>query len=339
VLAVAGCTPTDDASQIVRTTTDIAGAGVVGAGRDTRTACSLPTSPDGDSPRRVGDATVPADPQRIVVLDTPSLDAVCALGLWQRVVGAATITGSGSIAGGLLVDQPRYLGTGVRAIPSIGPVGAPDPQRIAALHPDLIVGVSPVGSADQATLSAIAPTLLTSAVTGTVTSPTPLPIWQARFLVAAEAMDREQAGQQALDDYRAHAHAVGVARWAAQTQASVVRFTGDTITREGSDTFAAEVLSDIGVQRPLGQRDGSFPIDASQPKKAEGDLIYAILAGTPGKTYAATVFNTDAWRDLGAAEDNRVFAVDDTVWNGQGLAAARALVDDVDDTLNGYVTN
>ena len=47
---------------------------------------------------------------------------------------------------------------------------------------------------------------------------------------------------------------------------------------------------------------------------------------------------SDAWADLGSAEDGRIFAVNDTVWSGSGVIAARTILTDVTDSLNAYVS-
>ena len=50
-----------------------------------------------------------------------------------------------------------------------------------------------------------------------------------------------------------------------------------------------------------------------------------------------TVLDSDAWRTLSAARDNRVFIVNNEVWQtGEGIVAARAMLDDLK-TLNGPV--
>jgi iron complex transport system substrate-binding protein len=326
-LLSAGCAKgVDDASGIVRTTTAVAGAEVIGVARDTRTACALPSAPDSGAARRVagvaGQTAVPADPQRIVVLDTRALDATCALGLWTRVVGATTLDGPR--------PQPRYLGTGVKRIVSVGSLGAPDPDRIRALRPDLIIGTAPAGAGTPAALSTIAPTVFTGSAHG----------WQQEFLDLAAAMNRADAAARALADY--HRKAVQAGRAAApatasQAQVSVVRFTADQLTVEGDDSFAGQVLADIGVGRPQTQRGASYPLNpGADLGKAEGDLIFAIVDGEPGKNYGEKIMNSDSWRDLGASDDHRVFVVDESVWNGDALTAAAALVDDLTTNLNQY---
>ncbi|MEU6558727.1 ABC transporter substrate-binding protein [Nocardia nova] len=325
VAVVSGCgTGGDDASSsIVRTTTNIAGASVVGIERDTTHACALPSAPDqAAGTRTVAGAQVPADPKRIVVLDTAALDAVCAVGLWERVVGATTLAGPAA--------QPNYLGTGVLKIPGVGATGAVDTAKIADLHPDLILGSA--GDGDPGALHAIAPTVLVEHRG-----------WQEDFTGYADAMGRASAGARALADYRTDARETGASIGANFSQASVIRFSAKDIQVQGNDTFAGQVLADAGVQRPTAQRDRSFPVDSlsseSDRNKIEGDIIYLMLDGADGKTHAQSVMKGEDWKKLGAVSDKRDFVVEDDIWHGSGLTAARAILDDLRKTLNGYVTD
>ncbi|WP_052280828.1 ABC transporter substrate-binding protein [Nocardia vulneris] len=327
-VVAAGCSKTDDASTIVRTTTNIAGAGVVGLERDTTRACPLPSAPDpaNGSTRTVthaaGVSEVPADPKRIVVLTTSALDATCAVGLWERVVGAVTIDGPS--------PQPAYLGTGVLKIPGVGTAAQPNPALIAEQHPDLIIGDIPTATASFDALQAIAPTVLVGANNS----------WQAEFTALAAGLGRKAAADAALEDYRTAAADTGNMLSSGQTQASVLRFTGDTNQVQGSNSFAGQILADAGVQRPQAQRGTTFDVRPDEfAGKLEGDLIYVLLAGADGKKHGEQVLRSDAFKDLGASTDKRVFAVEDTVWHGNGLTAARALLTDLTGTLNGFVTD
>lgn len=329
---IAGCgKPVDEGeSAIVRTTTNIAGAGVVGIERDTRKACALPSSPDSASTANrsvnstTGTVEVPADPKRIVVLSTPGLDAICALGLWERVVGAATVGGA--------TPQPSYLGYGISEIPGVGMVGAPDPAKIAELKPDVIIGGAGDGASYEA-LKGIAPTVLVSADHG----------WQAQFVSFGEALGRERAADQALEDYRTAARDTGNAVAANQTQASVVRFGKDDLQVQGGNSFAGQVLGDAGVQRPAPQRGDSFDLKnvATQADrdKVEGDMIYVMFDGPDGREYGESVLRGKDWKELSAVADKRMFAVDDVIWHGSGVTAARAVLEDLRNSLNGYVSD
>ncbi|WP_459963385.1 ABC transporter substrate-binding protein [Nocardia sp. IFM 10818] len=329
---LAGCSGSDDdaMSSIVRTTTNIAGAGVVGLERDTAKACALPSSPDSSSGTRTinsaaGTAEVPADPKRIVVLSTAALDATCALGLWERVVGAATVSGP--------TPQPSYLGYGISEIPDVGSVGQPDPAKVAALKPDVILGTAADGAQYRA-MREIAPTVLVGDDFG----------WQAEFTSFAEALGRKTAAATVLEDYRTVATDTGNAVAANLTQASVLRFERDDIQMQGLDSFAGQVLTDAGVQRPGPQRVVSYDVgadlSAQQTRdRIEGDIAYVMFDGPDGLEFGKKTMSGDDWKELSVSGDKRVFAVEDSIWHGSGVIAARALLDDIRKTLNGYVTD
>lgn len=334
-VALVGCSDSeaqDDASTIVRSTTNIAGAGVVGNNRDTDGLCPAlaPLDPSGvrGDTRPVGHAegisVIPADPQRIVVLDAAGLDASCAVGIWERVVGAATVDPDYRGDG----DQPLYLGTGLASVPSVGPVGAPDLGAIASLDPDLILGSDSLGAETYDSLKAIAPTVFTATGRG----------WKDTFLQSAAALGRGQAGFEQLASFSADAERVGREIDSTQTQASVVRFGADTIEVEGQNSFAGQVLAEVGVARPQNQRDADFSVASDDLDPVEGDIVYVRFAGTEGEAYGRGVMDSDRWRALGSATDGRVFAVNDTVWSGSGVVAARAILADLSASLNAYVS-
>src|SRR6201998_201118 len=90
-------------SSVITSTTQIAGAGVLGNQRRPDESCApqpANTAP-GPAPRKAHNAAgvqpdvaqVSADPQRIVVLSGDQLDALCALGQQSRIVAAALADG------------------------------------------------------------------------------------------------------------------------------------------------------------------------------------------------------------------------------------------------------
>lgn len=329
---LAGCSapPDDDASTIVRTTTRIAGAAVVGIDRDTATACALPAPLDAGAPatgtrpilHTAGMSEVPADPQRIVVLDTAALDAVCALGLWERVVGA-TADAPG---------RPDYLGTGITELPAVGPAGDPDVTAVEQARPDLILG-SAVDTSVYESLTDVAPTVLVGS--------DPV-FWRDQFLRVGDALGRRAAAQSVLDGYAAEARDLGESLASTQTQASIVRFTADGIDIEGTASFAGQVLGDVGAARPPAQRFGvvdarpTAPLDPEDPAAADGDVIFVRFAGPDGLERGTDYMRNDVWLDLGAVTDNRLFSVSDEVWSTPGPVAARAILADLSVGLNGY---
>jgi iron complex transport system substrate-binding protein len=319
-----------DQHTVITSTTKIAGAGVLGNERRPDESCARdPAPPDPGPPTRevrhaAGSTEVRDDPQRIVVLAGDQLDALCALGLQSRIVGAALPDGSSS--------QPSYLGTVVHDVPAVGSRSAPDIAAIKAAAPDLILGSQALTPEAYPELSAIAPTVFTGAPGAT---------WQDNLRTAGAATGRADATTGLIDGFNAAADKTGADYDAAHFQVSVAQLTDTAVRVYGADNFPASVLNDVGVDRPAPQRFTDKPyveigatdtnLDGSADFSiADGDIIYVSFSSPTAKDRAAAVLDSDAWRKLSANKDNRVFVVNNEVWQtGQGLVAARGILADL----------
>jgi iron complex transport system substrate-binding protein len=343
----AGTAPENAPGAPITSTTRIANAGVLGNQRKPDESCAPEPAPaeSPDAPRRVrnadglnggigapptrggertdpGKSSVPqdtelrGDPQRIVALSTDQLDALCALGLQGRVVGTT-------------VPQPFYLGTVLHDAPGFGQADAPDLGAIRSATPDLILG-SVARTPDSFTaLSEIAPTVFTGCG----------PEWQDTLRAVAAATGRPNAADALLDGFERDAREAGERTDATHFQASVVQFTEDAMRVYGADNFPASVLHAVGVDRPAAQRFTDKPyIEVSTAElsedtdlsAADGDIVYLSFASPQAKDAATAVLNSAAWRKLSANRDDRVFAVNNEVWQtGQGVVAARGIIADL----------
>lgn len=336
LLTAAGCggdgTQTAPSSTAT-TTTMVAGAGVLGNDRRPDEACAAdPARPDpGPSLRWVHNAAgveppsveVPEDAERIVVLAAGQLDTLCALGLQSRVVGAAVADDADG--------QPSYLGALLHAVPAVGSDSKPDTDAIAALRPDLILGAEG-RTPGYAELAAIAPTVFTG---------TPGAAWEDDVRGVGAATARAGAAEEVLERFGADAAETREVSDATHFQVSVVALTDDSVRVYGASGFAASVLKAVGVDRPPLQRFTDRPyLDLSAGEgdlagradfsAADGDIVYVSFTSPAAKARAATVFDSVAWRRLGATRDSRVFVVNNEVWQtGQGPIAARGVVEDL----------
>ncbi|WIM88131.1 iron-siderophore ABC transporter substrate-binding protein [Candidatus Mycobacterium wuenschmannii] len=321
-------------ASVITSTTQIAGAGVLGNQRRPDESCAPePAGPDaGPTPRIAHNAAgvqpdtaeVPDDPQRIVVLSGDQLDTLCALGLQSRIVGAALPDGS--------ADQPSYLGTVVHKVPGVGTRGNPDVGAIKAAKPDLILGSQALTPKLYRELAAIAPTVFTGA---------PGAAWQDNLRGVGEATSRAGAAGDLVEHFTTRAHDDGAAHDAAHYQAAVVQFTASAVRVYGADNFPGSVLTAVGVDRPAAQRFTDKPYiemgstdndltGSANFSAADADVIYVSFDSPQAKDRAPTIFDSDAWHRLSAARDNRVFVVNNEVWQtGQGVIAARGIVDDL----------
>jgi iron complex transport system substrate-binding protein len=319
---------------MITSTTQIAGAGVLGNQRRPDESCAPePAAPDaGPSPRPAHNAAgvqpdtaeVPNEPQRIVVLSGDQLDALCALGLQSRIVGAALPDGSS--------DQPSYLGTVIHKLPNVGSRGNPDVGAIKTAKPDLILGSQALTPKLYPQLAAIAPTVFTGS---------PGAAWQDNLRGVAEATARADTAGDLIDRFTTKAHDDGAAHDAAHYQASVVQFTENAVRIYGADNFPGSVLTAVGVDRPAAQRftdkayveAGSTDNDLSGNANfsaADADVIYVSFDSPEAKDRAPAIFDSDAWHRLSATRDNRVFVVNNEVWQtGGGVVAARGIIDDL----------
>ena len=338
ILACVGCgsgqPPTKASRSLITPTTQIAGAGVLGNDRRPDESCAPEPAAAEPGPRTrpahnaagVSPDTVqvPGDPQRIVVLSGDQLDALCALGLQSRVVAAALPDGSSS--------QPSYLGSAVHNLPGVGTRTHPDLGGVAAAHPDLILGSQGLTPTLYPQLAAIAPTVFTAA---------PGAAWEDNLRGVGAATARGAAADGLINGFAQRADQIGASHDAAHFQASIVQLTTSTLRVYGAKNFPASVLTAVGVDRPASQRFtdkayvelGTTDADlATSPDfaAADADIIYVSCASPAAAERAAAVLDSDPWRKLSANRDNRVFVVNDEVWQtGEGLVAARGIVDDL----------
>ncbi len=338
-LVLSGCgagdtpAPGNGEGSVITSTTRIAGAGVLGNDRRPDESCAPePAALDEGPPERevsnaVGHAVtpplpettlVPADPQRIVVLAGDQLDALCALGLQSRIVAAALPDGSD--------QQPSYLGSVIHDLPGVGSRGEPDIAAVEAAQPDLILGSVARTPEDFPELSAIAPTVFTGP---------PGAAWKDNLRTVGAATGRGGAADTLIEDFDRAAQKTGTDNDAVHFQASVVQFTDSTMRVYGADNFPGSVLADVGVDRPAAQRFTDKPfvevgLSEADLTIADGDIVYVSFASAEAKERATEVMNGDAWLRLSAHRDNRVFAVNNEVWQtGGGIVAARGILADL----------
>jgi iron complex transport system substrate-binding protein len=314
----------------VTSTTRIAGAGVLGNQRRPDESCAPePTPVDPGPPDRAvrhaaGETLVRADPQRIVVLSGDQLDGLCALGLQSRIVAAALPDGSDA--------QPSYLGQVIHDVPAAGTRSAPDLDAIQAADPDLILGSEALTPDEFGALSDIAPTVF---------SGPPGPAWQDNLRTVGAATGRLDAANGLLDGFGRAADKTGADNDATHFQASVVQLTETTMRVYGVDSFPGSVLGEVGVDRPAAQRFTDKPFvevgvtdtdlaDSPDLSAADGDIVYVSFDSAAARDRAPAVMESDAWRELSAVRDNRVFAVNNEVWQtGEGIVAARGILADL----------
>lgn len=263
----------------------------------------------------MGTTKVPANPQRVVVLDTGELDAVTTLGV--QPVGAVTASATSGF--------PDYLSQKTKGVELVGTIDQPNLEKIASLNPDLILSNKLRHEDIYDKLSSVAPTVFAETV-GVA--------WKQNFLLDARALGMEDKARRMLDRYEQRANELGqrIGNPSA-TSVSLVRFMSDEIRLYGKGSFIGTVLEDVGFSRPKSQQvDDTFvEVSREQIAKADGDVIFTSSYGPKKDTAMTEVTSGALWQKLDAVQAGKVQNVPDDYWMlGIGLGAAQLVLDDLE---------
>lgn len=266
----------------------------------------------------MGETAVSANPQRIVVLDGPILDAALVVGVTP--VGAVTAFADAPF--------PPYLGDTTEGIANVGQISEPDLEKIVALQPDLILGSTFRHEEIYDQLSRIGPTVF-SGIVGVN--------WKDDFLLYTDAMNKQAEAEQVVADYDAR-----VAEFTAATdgerenwRVSVIRFRADDTRIYFNTSFVGTILQDLDIPRPESQDTGTeeerfTAISRERIREADGTHIFASSYGDPSESQLAEYMNDPLWQTLEAVKNGKVYWVDDDYWMvGIGYIAANLVVDDL----------
>lgn len=266
----------------------------------------------------MGTTKVPADPKRVVVLDTGVLDAVVSLGV--DPVGSIRTT----IDEGLL----DYLEDDVKGTKIVGTITEPNLEAIAALKPDLILSnvVRHKDLYDE--LSKIAPTVMAESIGSS---------WKHNFQLFAEALGMSEKADRMLAAYEQRANKLGKKIGKpGKVDVSVIRFLPGEIRIYQQGSYIGTILSDVGLGRPDTQDgDGLQKVISSERiKAADGDVIFVTTWGPKKKTQLSSVTDSKLWQRLDAVQAGDVHFVPDSYWIvGLGIGSANEVLDDLEKYL------
>ncbi|MEM8925142.1 MAG: ABC transporter substrate-binding protein [Actinomycetota bacterium] len=281
-----------------------------------------------------GSFEIPADPQRIVVLD-PVIALPTALDLGAPVIATqASVQGRPATT---LVTEEEWAGLDI-----LGLTGEANLEAIAAADPDLILS-SPSTEQEFSLHAQIAPSVplvLTN-------------VWQDDSRLAAASLGREEEMEVLLDAYtdRADAVAARLDDELGDPAVAVVRIRPDSIRVHTSVHFAGNILDDVGLRMPeewvrtpledpvanLQQR--LVRISPEQLGMLDtADHLIVLAQGTPSQSEddVAAAFEEvtggDLWQTLPAVQAGNVHLVEG-YWLAGSLRAATLAVDDVERLL------
>lgn len=266
---------------------------------------------------------VPKQWERLVTLDTVSLEDSLALGLVPT--GAVTS------------NLSSFLGEKITEVKNVGKPGEPSLESIFKLKPELIIGIDSYQNL-LPQLKQIAPSLLfTFEHSGK---------WKEIFLNIGQVLGKTEKANQVLDKYYDHLAEFKNQMGAQQIQVSVVRIYPEQISLYLRDSFAGTILQDAGLSRPSFQDLGAEealqiaknPIQMFISQEllhyADGDVIFIWTAENESeinqnaKAKLQQLQNDPLWQQLKAVQKGQVYQVPD-YWIGNGPLAAELVINDL----------
>jgi iron complex transport system substrate-binding protein len=269
---------------------------------------------------RMGSTCVPRNPQRVVALAADSLANSWALGI--RPIAATSVPG---------FPIPKYLQGKADQVESVGDFASPNIEKILKLKPDLIILGSNLQKVYK-TLSSIAPTVV-------LNTPFPSPPWTDLLKELAQFLDKEEQGQQLIDQYWQRVEklkqALGDRR--KTMKVSIANTSSEYgIWSYGEKHFSGSVLKDTGLQRPESQRGDFFYIENLSQEtllSIDGDaLFFASWGREDDKKTLEKLKQSPLWTKLNVVQNNQVYAVGGH-WHNSDILAINAVLDDLENYL------
>lgn len=273
-------------------------------------------------PHLHGEASVPANPETVVVFDLASLDTLDALGV-----------DIAAVPGGVMPPYLAEYDGSSHAI--VGTVFEPDYEAVAALSPDLII-IGGRSSAKYDELARIAPT-----IDLTIDTSDFLGSMRRNVETLGQIFDREEeaASQLArLDESVAHLHE----KAADAGTGLLVLTTGGRMSTHGKDGRFAVLFHDFGIEPAVKDIDAGMHGQAISHEfilDADPDWLFVIdrdaAIGREG-TPARKLLDNDLVRRTKAWSEDQVVYLDPANWYliGGGLTAMQQNVDQITEALD-----
>ncbi|MDE4085372.1 iron-siderophore ABC transporter substrate-binding protein [Planococcus maritimus] len=270
----------------------------------------------------MGTTEIQGTPQRVVTLYQGANDAAVALGV--KPVGIVESW----------AEQPvyDYLKDDLDGVPIVGQETQPNLEEIAKLKPDLIIASKVRHEEVYEQLSAIAPTVAHETVFA----------FKETVDLMGQALNKEDEAQELVEDWDARVIDFKEKLQSemgdeAPKHVSVLNFRADH-SRIYYTGFAGSILTELGFEGPKNMEDDSLEIikltDKESITEMNADAFYIFMdKNDPAvvKSYEEWTSHP-LWENLDAVKSNRVYEVDEIVWNlAGGILSANLMLDDMYD--------
>ncbi|MGW1677333.1 ABC transporter substrate-binding protein [Saccharopolyspora sp. NPDC002376] len=265
------------------------------------------------------EVTLPKAPERIV----------CLSGLCDDVLLELGMTPAGTSNPDLLT-HPALMGEQGNTVPVVqGSFGSEDVESIAALKPDLVIGLSGVHDSLRPAIEGFAPLWLTDPAS-----------WQESVAYLRNLGSLTGHAEQAVAAETAFrgklADAVQATRESGQAGQKVVLMYGsaDSIGVDTSDSLKGDLLAQLfGYPFPAKGADAetasNYSVEELLAKQPDVALVYSLLFSPEDRTLSAQLADNPVWQQIPAVQDQQVHEVHAKLFgSGRGTRSLAAIIDE-----------
>ncbi|NBA60939.1 siderophore ABC transporter substrate-binding protein [Enterococcus mundtii] len=264
---------------------------------------------------------VQQNPEKVVVFDNGSLDTLDALGVGDKVIGAAT------------KNLPAYLEK-YQEVESAGGIKEPDLEKINEMQPDLII-ISGRQSDYQEQLSQIAPTLYLA-----MDAEKPWESMQENVTTLAKIFDKEKEAEEKLTDLTKQIDEVKEKASALDQTALVTLVNEGQLSAYGSGSRFGLVHDLFGFKQADDQIEASThgqSVSYEYVLEKNPGILFVIdrTKAIGGDTSNDNVAANELVAQTDAGKNDQVISLQPDVWylSGGGLESMNLMIEDVNQAL------
>ena len=269
----------------------------------------------------MGSTEIKGEPKRVVILTNEGTEALLELGV--KPVGAVkSWTGS---------PWYKHIEKEMEGVQNLGDESQVNIEAVAALKPDLIIGNKMRHEKIYDQLSKIAPTVYSDTLRGE---------WKTNLEFYAKVLNKEKEGQDIIKKFDDRVTSIAASAGdKLKTELSIVRFMPGKTRIYLGDTFSGNILKQIGFARPENQKSDEFTLEIGKEriKEADGQVIFYFTYETgngEGSAREKEWLEDPLFKTLSAVKNNKVYKVDDAIWNtAGGVKAANLMLNDIEDFI------
>ncbi|PFA70365.1 iron siderophore-binding protein [Bacillus sp. AFS015802] len=267
----------------------------------------------------MGTTEIKGTPKKVVILTNEGTEALLSMGVTP--VGAVQ-----SWTGDPWYD---HISDKMKDVEVVGTESELNVEAIAKLQPDLIIGNKMRQEEQYNQLKEIAPTVMAETLRGD---------WKENFKLYAKALNKEEKGQEVLAKYDQRIEDLkGKLGDKLNQEVSMVRFMAGDVRIYHKDSFSGVILDQLGFARPEGQDVDDFAekgVTKERIPAMDGDVLFYFTYETgdgEANKLAEEWINDPLFQNLEVAKQDRVYEVDDAIWNtAGGVIAANKMLDDIE---------